>query len=94
MWANFSEAREKDRTHAYLTLLRELSSHGEIFVPDLISPKDYADMIIHVEVFVKQDQGAKEGSALDHVRQFLATGELEDAIVASVAKRGDDEPIN
>jgi len=31
-------------------------------------------MIIHVESFIKQDTGAKEGSAIERVREFLSTG--------------------
>lgn len=87
MWSNFSDARERDRTNAHLSLLRELASHGAEFVPDLISPKDYADMVIHIETFIKADTGAKEGSAIERVREFLSSGEL-DAVVADAVPKG------
>jgi hypothetical protein len=71
IWADFSIRREKDRTSAYLTLLRNLSNNGSVLVPELISPKDFADMVIHVESFVKSDTGTKEGSAIEAVQRFL-----------------------
>jgi len=52
-------------------LLRNLSNSGSILVPELVSPKDFADLIIHVESFVKSDTGTKEGSAIEAVQRFL-----------------------
>lgn len=52
-------------------------------MPALIQPKDYADLIIHVETFVKADTGAKQGSAIEKVQEFLTTGELEAVIVTA-----------
>lgn len=72
VWDEFGTRRESDRTNAWLWLLRSLSKHGERFVPEFISPKDYAELIVHLESFIKQDVGAKEGSAIDKVRQFLS----------------------
>ena len=62
----------KDRTNAWLWTIRELSKYGESFSGEFMAPKDFGDFIIHLESFVKQDVGAKEGSAIDKVRQFLS----------------------
>jgi hypothetical protein len=62
---------------AYLTLLRRLSDVGDILVPELVPPKDFADLIIHIESFVKADTGAKEGSAIEAVQRFLNGSDIE-----------------
>jgi hypothetical protein len=71
IWQEFSTRRDQDRTGAYLTLIKRLSENGEILVPELIPPKDYAQLIIEVEHYVKADSGAKEGSAIEAVQKFL-----------------------
>lgn len=45
-------------------------------------------MVLKIESFIKQDSGAKQGSAIEKVRDFLATGELEAAVVAVVGEKG------
>ena len=40
-------------------------------------------MVIHIETFVKADTGAKQGSAIEKVQEFLTTGELEAVIVTA-----------
>ena len=72
IWLEFAAGRDRDRTNAYLTVLRRLAENGEALVPDLISPKDFTDLIVHLESFVKSDSGAREGSAIEAVQQFLA----------------------
>lgn len=50
-------------------------------MPELIAPKDYAELVVHVEGFVKQDVGSKEGSAIEKVQRFLA-GEEEPEVLS------------
>lgn len=76
IWHEFSEQREKSRTRAYLNVLANLTENAEILVPEMIQPKDFLDMTIHLESFVKEDSGAKEGSAIDYVSNFLNSGEV------------------
>lgn len=76
IWHQFSETREKSRTRAYLNVLADLTENAEILVPEMIQPKDFLDMTIHLESFVKEDAGAKEGSAIDYVSNFLNQGEV------------------
>ena len=76
IWHDFSEQREKSRTRAYLNVLADLTDNAEILVPEMIQPKDFLDMTIHLESFVKEDAGAKEGSAIDYVSNFLNQGEV------------------
>ncbi len=76
IWHEFSERREKDRNGAYLSVIPDLANNADILVPELIQPKDFTDLLIHLEGFVKESSGAKEGSAIDHLSAFLNTGEV------------------
>lgn len=77
VWSEFSNDRERDRTGAYLSLLRAITQHGAEFVPALIQPKDYADLVIHLESFIKQEQGTKHGgSAIELLQKFLGDNDL------------------
>jgi hypothetical protein len=76
IWHEFSERREKDRNGAYLSVIPDLANNADILVPELIQPKDFTDLLIHLEGFVKEASGAKEGSAIDHLSAFLNSGDV------------------
>lgn len=59
-----------------MTLLRELSTHAKTLCPGAIQHKDFADMMIHIESFVKQEGGGTGASLIDKLQQFL-NGEPE-----------------
>ena len=54
-----------------MTLLRELSTHARTLCPGAIQHKDFADMMIHIESFVKQEGGSDAASMIDKLQQFL-----------------------
>lgn len=68
----FTKLRDSNRTQAWQTLQKRLMENVGSLVPDVFPPKDFFTLSMDIEGFVKQEQGIKEGSALEEVQKFLS----------------------
>jgi hypothetical protein len=79
IWHEFSERRARDRNGAHMGLITNIADNAADLSGMFQNPKDFVDTIIHLEGFVKESSGAKEGAAIDYVSSFLKTGEVTHA---------------
>jgi len=67
----FVEHRRQGRTFAWADLQAKVMSNPHLLIPERMTMKEWIEVGVHIEDFLKQEEGVKAEDPLAAVQQFL-----------------------